>query len=293
MTSIQILCPVCNGSAVFAYRHPESEIWRCKHCRHAFTRLDTLHEMESYSTDYYDDRHKDWFENPNTPLFNWINNHIPQGTDSLIDMGCGRGDFLRHIHAARPDIELYGADFSSNASTSEISYIQGDIMELSLEQKFDVVVSLAVIEHVEDPSRFIDRLRKLCAEEGKVVVMTVNESGALYRLARLAHWMGINILFDRLYSAHHLQHFSVKSLRKLLTEAGFKVEYAHYHNSPLAAVDLPARLAPVRKLVLALLAVIFTVSRFTPMCLLQTVVARPSNGLHKVQRKDFVQKDEH
>lgn len=268
-------CPVCGAPSKFAYSHPDLEIRRCTQCGHAFTALDTMRTTESYSSSYYDDEHKNWFENPHTALFQWISDNIPSDAKSVVDIGCGRGDFLRHLHKLRPDLELVGIDLSPNTPEPGITYHQNDIMTMDLDRQFDVVVSLAAVEHMEAPLPFAQRLKQFCNDNGVVVVMTVNESGLLYRTARLANRLGASLLFNRLYSAHHLNHFSVKSLNRLLSKAGLSVEKTHHHNSPLAAVDLPENLRPLRIPVLAILAVFFALGSLTSMCLSQTVVARP------------------
>lgn len=265
-----ILCPICGGSAKFAYDHPDSEIWRCRNCTHAFTRLDTMSVVEGYSTDYYDDEHKKWFENPNTALFEWICANIPDDAKSVLDIGCGRGDFLQYLHMSRPDLELVGIDLSPNENVPGITFVQNNIMNTEIERQFDVVVSLAAIEHMEDPLSFSKKLEAYCTPGGLAIVMTVNEAGIFYMLARL----GVRVLFNRLYSAHHLNHFSVKSLKCLLNHAGMSVEKIHHHNSPLAAIDMPAKLAPVRWPILGGVAIIFMLGKLTSMCLLQTVIAR-------------------
>lgn len=268
-------CAICGSPAEFAYRHPEADIWRCTGCTHAFTRQGTLRVQEDYGQQYYDTDHKNWFEHPDIALFNWIDRSIPASAKNLIDIGCGRGDFLRHIRRSRPDMALVGIDLSSNAPTAEFDYIQGDIMETALDQRFDAVVSLAAIEHMKAPLPFAQRLRELCAPDGKVIVMTINEASLLYRMARMARRLGVPILFNRLYSAHHLHHFSIRSLQQLLVEAGFEIESIHQHNTPLRAVDLPPSVDRFRPMALAVLAVIFALSKATSMCLSQTIVARP------------------
>lgn len=271
-------CPICGAPAKFAYDHPDAEIWRCTSCEHAFSRLDTVRVEEQYGSEYYEEEHKNWFLHPNTALFEWINQNIPPKATSLIDIGCGRGDFLRYTQAARPEMELVGVDLSPNMSLPGITYIQGDVMEMEMGRSYDTVVSLAAIEHIEDPLSFARHLRSLCAPNGKVIIMTINEASLLYRLARLARFFGVRMLFDRLYSAHHLHHFSIKSLRSLLVEAGLEVETVHQNNTPLAAVDLPPKLAPIRLPVLAVLGVIFALSRAVSMCLSQTMVSRPTGA---------------
>jgi SAM-dependent methyltransferase len=109
-------------------RHPDADIYRCEHCTHAFSDPASMPKQESYDTDYYDDTHRRWFEHPNTALFDRITAIIPRG-GSLLDVGCGRGDLLRHVQSKRPDVQLTGIDYSPNQDEI-IRFLQGDAIKL-------------------------------------------------------------------------------------------------------------------------------------------------------------------
>jgi SAM-dependent methyltransferase len=234
-----IACPICQTTASFMATHPEADIYRCKCCTHAFSDPGSMPRQESYDPDYYNETHRRWFEHPNTALFKRITAVIPTGA-SVIDIGCGRGDFLRHVHRNRPDVQLTGIDYSPNQDEI-IRFLQGDAFELDIRDRFDVVVSLNVIEHVSDCVAFADRLRELTKPGGTIAIMTVNESSILYGMARIGRLFGVPLAFDRLYSRHHLHHFTCASLLRLLESRGLKLSQHILHNSPVKAVDLPVQ----------------------------------------------------
>ena len=234
-----IACPICQATACFMATHPEADIYRCKCCTHAFSDPGSMPQQESYDPAYYSDTHRRWFEHPNTALFERITALIPAGA-SVLDVGCGRGDFLRHVHRNRPDVQLTGIDYSPNQDKN-IRFLQGDAFELDIRDRFDVVVSLNVIEHVSDCVAFANRLRQLTKPGGTIAIMTVNESSILYGLARFGRLLGVPLAFDRLYSRHHLHHFTRASLLGLLESCGLKSSQHILHNSPVRAVDLPVQ----------------------------------------------------
>jgi SAM-dependent methyltransferase len=227
-------CPICGGSASSMPPHPDADLYRCTSCSHAFG---FPREHETYDDDYYEVEHRRWFEHPNTDLFDQIAAEIPRGS-SVFDVGCGKGDFLQHLHAQRPDLQLTGLDLTANEDTNGIRYLQGDVMTLD-PGSFDVVVSLAVIEHIAEVVRFVERLHSFVRPGGLVAVMTVNDSSLLYRLARATRPVA-PITFNRLYSAHHVHHFTRRSLESLLGSHGARIERSWTHNMPLAAIDIPA-----------------------------------------------------
>lgn len=232
-------CPICHDQARLVAKHPDAQIFRCRRCTHAFSDPDSMLIQEAYDEAYFYQTHRRWFEHPNISLFKQISDRIPQGS-SVLDVGCGRGDLLRYLRSRRPDLQLTGVDFSGN-SAQGIRFLQGDVLTLEIPERFDFVVSLAVIEHVPDCVAFAKRLRELASPGGAVVVMTINASGVLYALARVGRALGIKLAFNRLYSRHHLHHFTRQSLCEVLESSGLKVSTQIMHNAPLSAMDLPVR----------------------------------------------------
>src|SRR5829696_8487562 len=113
MSIMTLTCPVCGEAAPQIYSHPEARIHRCPRCTHAFSDPASISQLERYSVDYYDQTHREWFAHPNIRLFEWIEHRLPHTTRSLIDVGCGGGQFLDFLRRRRPDIRLIGVDLSS------------------------------------------------------------------------------------------------------------------------------------------------------------------------------------
>jgi len=230
-------CAICEGEATFMGKHPDADLYRCSSCTHCFSDPDSVN-AEAYDPEYFDYDHGRWFAHPNVALFATIAASVPKG-GSVLDVGCGRGDFLRFLRAHRPDLDLSGIDVSPNVPVDGIRFYQGDFLTTAFAAEFDAVVSLAVIEHVADIRAFVDRLNQLVKASGVVTVMTLNESSLLYGVARMGKRLRVPIAFNRLYSSHHLHHFTRRSLRELLQGRGFRIESHWTHNMPLAAIDIP------------------------------------------------------
>ena len=196
-------------------------------------------QAEDYGRDYYERTHKNWFQNPNIRLFERIQKYVmafgPQC--HLLDVGCGRGDLLRYLHERERRLELTGIELSELSPSPPIRFIKSDLFELEVAEKFDVVVTLAVIEHIADANGFVRRLVNFARPGGTIVVMTLNSDSLVYLVARLARSFGWDYAFNRLYSRHHLQHFNRRSLALLLERHGLQVREHFSHNFPLAAVD--------------------------------------------------------
>jgi SAM-dependent methyltransferase len=243
--SLVTACPVCDSRASFAFRHPDADIYECPVCTHEFSRVETIRRFEQYDPAYYAVTHANWFENPNVRLFRKIDRMLDAGCSSVLDVGCGNGDFLCYLKERRPTIRLVGVDVSPTAPVDGIELMQGDVVELDIDAQFDAVVSLAVVEHIVELQKYVSSLARLCRPGGKIVVMTLDSHSMLYVAARLARYFGVTLGTDRLYSAHHVHHFTPRSLRTLLERAGFTIEDEYRHNAPLRAIDLPETSAVV------------------------------------------------
>src|SRR5712692_4230597 len=177
-------CPICGSPGLRMPNHPEVELHRCAKCSHAFSRADSIAQPERYGSSYYEVDHKRWFEHPNLALFARVASFIPLGA-SVLDVGCGRGDFLRFARNSRPDLRLAGIDIAKNDESSDgVRFLQGDIFQMDADEHFDAIVSLAVIEHVADVTAFVRKLRELMKPRAIAAVMTLNDSSLLYGLAR-------------------------------------------------------------------------------------------------------------
>jgi 2-polyprenyl-3-methyl-5-hydroxy-6-metoxy-1,4-benzoquinol methylase len=197
---------------------------------------------EAYGEEYYAETHRNWFEHPNIKLFETIHRQIfaAKPEASIIDIGCGKGDLLTYLRDRNPRYTLTGIDLSANPPIRGVTMLQGDIRTYSFAQSYDAIVSLAAIEHLDDIHGFVRRLREMCSKDGFVIIMTLNDRSVLYAIARCLASFGWKDPVTRLYDKHHINHFNVESLHRLLTDDGLKVERTLMHNAPLAAMDFPA-----------------------------------------------------
>jgi SAM-dependent methyltransferase len=192
----------------------------------------------------------------------------------VLDLGCGKGAFLRFLKNRNEKWALTGIDLSENDSCEGITFIRGDILRKSLEQKFDVIVSLAVIEHVVDVDQFMKRIADHLSKDGMAIVMTVNDQSVTYKSARVFNALGIRSAFERLYSRHHLNHFSQRSLEELVRKHGFKVEERFTFHNSLKSIDVPPASFIIRATQLLGLGMIFLLEDLFSRACLQTIICR-------------------
>lgn len=273
---MQKRCPVCGG--VSAVEHPFSDIilYRCPTCDHCFTDIKVIDNKVIYDENYYLDNHKNWFNNPNIVLFRRIHNVILSNIQnpSIIDVGCGKGDLLRFLSAENPGMNLTGIDFSPNDDVEGIKFLQGDFLSFEPDKKYDIVISLAVIEHIAEPHVYIKALKNMCKSGGLIIIMTLNDRSILYCLARVLKRVGIDGPCKRLYGKHHVNHYNRASLNKLLDLNGLVNVQTLNHDIPFKAIDTGVVWYPLDIIVRACTMVAFWCGRLTGRTYLQTVICK-------------------
>jgi len=274
-------CPVCGGEGIEEYRFCDSSVGRCFQCQHRFTLAESIQTAEEYTDEYFLATHKNWFSNPNFSLFRKIYDVARKDVKpgyKVLDVGCGTGDLLRYLRGKDAAFDCHGIDLATNAPQEGIHFRKGDFLTTDYESRFDLIASLAVIEHIVDVSGFVNRMRQLCEPDGTIVLMTMNDDCVTYRIARVLFKIGFKTPLTRLYDKHHVNHFSMSSLKNLLERNGLDVVALHRHNVPLRAIDVP----PSSLLMSALFRVgilsTFLLNRLSGKTFLQTVFCKPSSG---------------
>ncbi len=271
-----VACTLCLDPKAVRQLDAKLNLFTCGACDHRFT-IKRPEDHEVYEEEYYLEKHTNWFANPNTGLFEWVRRRIlaEKGTGplTLLDVGCGNGDFLKHLAGRHTELELWGID-SLKLSHPGVRFIQGDFFLEPAGRRFDIVCNFMVIEHIQDPIGFVKRLDECLAPDGLMILSTNNEGGMLYTIGRVLRSVGARFVFDRLYSDHHLNHFTNRSLKGLLERHGFEVIHLKNHNYPLAAVDTPPAHGLVKAFYLAAVWGVFRLSELCGNAFLQTLICR-------------------
>ncbi|MFH1190101.1 MAG: class I SAM-dependent methyltransferase [Candidatus Omnitrophota bacterium] len=235
-------CPICADPGNIAARDEDLNVYRCGLCGHVFG-LVPKERRESYGEDYFAEAHRNYFENPDRRMYSFIYSEILRFIDrkdiSILDAGCGQGEFLKYIASKNPEASLTGIDLTDNHHPS-IRFLKGDVLKTDLGRGFDVICSLAVIEHLDDPALFLMRLKDALKPGGIMAIMTINDDGLICGVARLMNKVGMRGPYGRVYDSHNLQYFTAGSLKKLMELGGLEALAYRKHNYSLRSVDVPA-----------------------------------------------------
>jgi SAM-dependent methyltransferase len=132
----------------------------------AMTRQE-LRDFYRSTTSFASDRQSD--TNPEALAF--VLQSLDRQASSLVDVGCGRGHFLRTLQERRTQLRLTGCDLADRAAIGDAAYVVGDTEALPLvDGAFDVVTCFHTLEHVLRPELAIAELRRICRRQLVVVV---------------------------------------------------------------------------------------------------------------------------
>ena len=135
----------------------------------------------------------------------------------LLDIGCGVGNFLAAARDA--GFEITGVEFDASAvafarkhyGLQDVFSVRPEEFREQSRQVFDVVTSFEVLEHQDDPQRFLETASDFLAPGGFLAVSVPNRE----------RWQKGSEPLD--YPPNHLTRWSPKALRNLLERNGFEV----------------------------------------------------------------------
>ncbi len=138
----------------------------------------------------------------------------------LLELGCGF--WGRNLVALQHDylnVKYTGVDLSVSKDVTGIKLIQADITAWQPEQTYDVVLSLAVAEHLLDPAAHFALIAK-CLKKDGLAGMTTPTPQADFVLCTLGK-LG---MFDREEIEDHKLYLTRNGLDTLARQAGLAVE---------------------------------------------------------------------
>ena len=110
---------------------------------------------------------------------------------SILDIGCGGGLLsepmrklgasVTGIDASKTNIDI--ANIHSKKNKLKINYICASPESLKINQKFDIILNMEIVEHVEDVNYFINKSSEFLKKDGLMYVATLNKTLKSYLFA--------------------------------------------------------------------------------------------------------------
>ena len=110
--------------------------------------------------------------------------HAPLAGINILDIGCGGGlisEPLARLGASVTGIDALEkncitAKLHADDNNLKINYFQSTVEELNINNKFDVILNLEVIEHVKNQNEFIKKSCDLVNANGLMFIATINKT---------------------------------------------------------------------------------------------------------------------
>jgi len=304
-------CVLCGGAANklvcqtrdFCYETCGNEFSyvQCDDCGHVYLKnrpqteaLDVIYPRTYLTYDY--DQHLGGF-------INGIRNRIQrmklrpmqkyarQG-DSIIDVGCGGGDFLALAKQfGDPSWQLFGVDFSDEAlarlHARGLEGVKGRFEDMRWSgPPVGVIVMNQLIEHVEDPAAAVLKAFNILRPGGVLILETPNLDSWDARLFSKRYWGGW-------HAPRHWNLFNSETLSRCVLKVGFDLAEVSYILSPFSWLHsiqygLRERLGWKR------MAQWFDVDHFVPLCaassldLIQLAFTRRTANMRLIVQKPSI-----
>lgn len=203
------------------------EITRCTRCGHAIT-LPALPDVAFL----YAGRESQDFQPSVKGLSAAIKNiafglqarkllrQLPEIPGSVLDFGCGSGQFTRSLRSLLPSADIIGSDFHEAAPHSLGKDCYKPIEHLrSRGEQYDLVIAMHVLEHDDNTRGLLSRIAAMVRPGGFIVIEVPNVDCVW------APIFGRN--WDAWYAPYHRAHFTRASLRHYIEACGLEILAVH------------------------------------------------------------------
>jgi SAM-dependent methyltransferase len=141
---------------------------------------------------------------------------VPEGKTRFLEIGCGTGGFIQQI-VENENLEITGSEIYlkgllyAKKNLPNVDFIQFDVTQESIGEKFDLIVAFDVIEHIENDVAAISNINRML-HKGGGLIMTVPQHMFL--------WSKLDEIVK------HKRRYSRRELVTKLQENGFDISYS-------------------------------------------------------------------
>ena len=100
---------------------------------------------------------------------------------TVLEVGCGKGTLIKPIAKKNQKIKFTGLDIdqtvikeANKEKIRNLNFVCEDILKFKTDDKYDIVITSEVLEHIEDPEKFLSKISSLTNESGFLIISTPN-----------------------------------------------------------------------------------------------------------------------
>lgn len=151
----------------------------------------------------------------------------------ILDVGCASGMMASKIGKIFPKAKIVALDAYPAAISfgkkkyPQISFVLADAHSLPFKKNsFDIVTCYETIEHVSNPLKVLQELKRITKPEGRVI-LAMDSGNLVFRII----WFIWENSKGRVWKHAHLHPFKHQLLEKLIKRSGFKIitkKFSHF-----------------------------------------------------------------
>ncbi|MBS0287506.1 MAG: class I SAM-dependent methyltransferase [Proteobacteria bacterium] len=161
-----------------------------------------------------------------------------QGTEEVLDIGCGTGNITVHIAEKVKKGKVIGIDISEDminfakqtfSGVSNLSFEQKNIIDISYANKFDLITSFNTLHWVKEKETAIEKMFAHLKKDGHLLVTMLRSSFdaepmniALTQTVRDQKWYGY---FKEFKPPYYLYNVKSKEYKDILMRVGFTIQF--------------------------------------------------------------------
>jgi len=225
------ICPICQEGKLFKFvkdyrsKSGKFSLFECELCKIQFWTpfknpgVDWYEKQDSFTArgilryKIYRDYHKKFLK---------LYKNLPPNI-KVLDLGCGISEFIAELQ--KRGCEVWGVDFDKNfIEIAKKNFNLKNVYTMSFDDffqkqdipQFDIITFFEVIEHLDNPLKFIQNAKKILKPGGKIILSTPERERLLVNLAHLD------------FPPHHLTRWNREAVSNLFKKINFGISHIEH-----------------------------------------------------------------